>query len=440
MSNFNLLDLAKSYFSTEIIDKASNHLGESQSGITKIISAAIPTLIGTIADKATSSPDSTNAVMQMANEQNESGITNQLSNFLGGEGGNDLFSKSSAIIKSLFGNDGDSNMLTNLLSNFSGTKGSSVGAIVSMAAPALLGLIGKFAKDNDTDNNGLTTMLKEQKQIAMSALPAGFSLASLTGHTNTPVSHATATATSHDYKEMEEKTGGMGKLILPFLILVAIAVGCLYLFRNGCNNKVAATTEHGGDSNHTAAGHTTIKDTTANFVKAVNGAMDTLTGDFNYNEGDITTITLPNNGGELKVGALSTEAKLIAFLNDKNEAIDTVKGNWFEFTNVHFKSGGAELTDASATQLKNMVAIAKAYPTATFKFGGYTDNTGNAAKNLTLSQKRAQAVSAMAVNLGAPKASFTEAKGYGDQFAIGDNSSPEGRAMNRRVAVNVKSK
>jgi outer membrane protein OmpA-like peptidoglycan-associated protein len=91
-------------------------------------------------------------------------------------------------------------------------------------------------------------------------------------------------------------------------------------------------------------------------------------------------------------------------------------------------------------QLKNMVAIAKGYPAAQFKLGGYTDNTGSAAGNIALSQKRADAVASMLVKLGASAKSFAGAKGYGPEWPIADNTTPEGRAQNRRVAVNVKAK
>jgi K(+)-stimulated pyrophosphate-energized sodium pump len=87
-----------------------------------------------------------------------------------------------------------------------------------------------------------------------------------------------------------------------------------------------------------------------------------------------------------------------------------------------------------------MVAIAKAYPTATFKLGGYTDNSGDSVKNVTLSQKRAEVVMAKLKELGAGTASIVGAAGYGPQWPIGDNGTAEGKAMNRRVAVNVKSK
>jgi K(+)-stimulated pyrophosphate-energized sodium pump len=120
--------------------------------------------------------------------------------------------------------------------------------------------------------------------------------------------------------------------------------------------------------------------------------------------------------------------------------IDTVKGNWFEFTNVRFNTGGSEITETSMDQLKNLVTISKAYPTAQFKIGGYTDNTGNAAANVTLSQKRAEAVAAMLKKLGIAGKAIESAKGYGQEWPLADNATPEGRAQNRRVAVNVKSR
>ena len=91
-------------------------------------------------------------------------------------------------------------------------------------------------------------------------------------------------------------------------------------------------------------------------------------------------------------------------------------------------------------QLKNMVAITKGFPTAQFKTGGYTDNTGSEATNITLSQKRADAVEAILKKLGAAPNSLTGAKGYGPAWPIADNATAEGRAQNRRVALNVKAK
>lgn len=236
----------------------------------------------------------------------------------------------------------------------------------------------------------------------------------------------------------DSMAGGL-KILLPVLLLCLIAAAVFYMTKGD-----GGTAHHGG---HGATDSTATHDEHANAsmdsheatdIHASKGKLDTLTGDFIYDLGENVTIDLPNNGGKITVGKNSTENKLVEFLNDKSAALDTVKGNWFEFTNVRFKSGGAEMAEGSEAQLKNLVAIAKAYPAAQFKIGGYTDNSGDKAKNLALSQKRAEAVAAKAKSLGA--ASIVGAEGYGVQWPIADNATAEGRAQNRRVAVNVKAK
>ncbi len=437
MSTFDLVEMAKSYFNNDLVSKASETLGENENSIAKAIQAAIPSIIIGTADKAHSTEGATQ-IANMAAEQSNSGILDNLNNFLEPENNHNLLSKSSSMISAIYGNSGQSNTITNLISNFAGIKSSSVGNILSMVAPAILGFIGKYMQTNELQASGLSSFLNTQKQEALNALPAGFSLPTYK-NTNTQhsSSHINTAHVEHGHEE-NKKTGlGMGWL-LPFLVLAGLSIAALYYFSKGCNNS--------GNINHTTATHDNANQITdqptimnENTTMVAAGVIDTLTGEFNYNEGAITTFTLPN-GAELKVGANSTEAKLINFLNDKNAIIDTVKGNWFEFTNVHFKTGGADLTEQSANQLKNMVSISKAYATAQFKFGGYTDNTGDANKNIALSQKRADAVAAMVIKLGAATTSFAAAKGYGAEHPIGDNATAEGKAMNRRVAVNVKAK
>jgi outer membrane protein OmpA-like peptidoglycan-associated protein len=73
------------------------------------------------------------------------------------------------------------------------------------------------------------------------------------------------------------------------------------------------------------------------------------------------------------------------------------------------------------------------------KIGGYTDNTGDAAANQTLSEARAKNVMDALAAKGVD-ASRMESEGYGDQHPVADNSTEEGRAQNRRIALRVTQK
>jgi K(+)-stimulated pyrophosphate-energized sodium pump len=70
------------------------------------------------------------------------------------------------------------------------------------------------------------------------------------------------------------------------------------------------------------------------------------------------------------------------------------------------------------------------------KIGAYTDNTGDSAANMALSQRRADTVRRQMISMGIPEDRL-EAEGYGEQHPVADNSTEEGRARNRRVALRI---
>ncbi len=161
-------------------------------------------------------------------------------------------------------------------------------------------------------------------------------------------------------------------------------------------------------------------------------------GNYVYNVGNVTALKLADNT-ELQVGELSVERKLVDFI--QNGTIDETNksANWLSFDRLQFETGKAVLKPSSEEQLKNMVAILKAYPNVSLKMGGYTDNTGDAAANLKLSKERAENVKSRLVAMGIDAARI-EADGYGQEFPVGDNNTELGRAMNRRIDVKVSRK
>ncbi|HEU5060724.1 MAG TPA: OmpA family protein, partial [Kofleriaceae bacterium] len=99
---------------------------------------------------------------------------------------------------------------------------------------------------------------------------------------------------------------------------------------------------------------------------------------------------------------------------------------------IQFVQSTAELAPGSAAVLDETVAMLTKYPTVRIEISGHTDSSGDEQKNRALSQQRADAVRAYLVKRGIAEARL-ESKGYGPEFPIGNNATPDGRAQNRRV-------
>lgn len=77
------------------------------------------------------------------------------------------------------------------------------------------------------------------------------------------------------------------------------------------------------------------------------------------------------------------------------------------------------------------------YPNSRIEVVGHTDNTGSAAYNQDLSQRRAVAVADVLRNSGVPSARIT-AYGRGEDAPIASNQTPSGQAQNRRVEIIIR--
>jgi OmpA-OmpF porin, OOP family len=92
------------------------------------------------------------------------------------------------------------------------------------------------------------------------------------------------------------------------------------------------------------------------------------------------------------------------------------------FDIINFASGSAAIPADSCDFLHKAAVAIHAAPAGTvIEVGGYTDNTGEAASNLQLSQQRADAVRDYLVKQGVDPAALV-AKGYGDLKPIASNA------------------
>ncbi len=152
-------------------------------------------------------------------------------------------------------------------------------------------------------------------------------------------------------------------------------------------------------------------------------------------------------GAGVAVGALTDKtAAAVAVANDRattelaslQSGFD-VKDLLFALNDsmVNFASDSAEVPESMAPFLKSAAADLKQLKAGhVLEIAGYTDSTGDAALNLALSQKRAEAVREALIKYGADP-DMLVAKGYGEADPVASNDTAEGRLKNRRIEYHV---
>jgi len=117
----------------------------------------------------------------------------------------------------------------------------------------------------------------------------------------------------------------------------------------------------------------------------------------------------------------------------KKEIIEKVN---YAAKKIFFATKSDVIVTASYSALDQVVAVLKANTTLKLFIEGHSDNVGTPAFNLTLSQKRADAVRNYLIKKGID-ASRLQAKGYGMERPVADNSTEAGKAANRRVELKL---
>jgi outer membrane protein OmpA-like peptidoglycan-associated protein len=113
------------------------------------------------------------------------------------------------------------------------------------------------------------------------------------------------------------------------------------------------------------------------------------------------------------------------------------KGKATVLSGINFETGSAVLTPGSDAVLERAFYALTSDPQARVEIAGYTDNVGDPRSNQRLSLRRAEAVSSWLVRKGIAATRIVTV-GMGARDPIAPNTTPEGRARNRRIEFHVR--
>jgi len=400
-----ILDGVMGLVTPEMQHSLAARLGESPTTIQSGLGTAAAALLGGMLTK-TADTGFLNQLIGLVSGSSGQSILGSLSN-LGSSGLTGSVSDiAGKFLPAIFG--GQQNQVAGVLAQRAGITSTTASSLLQTAVPLVLGFFAKMHASRALNTSSLANMLTAEGPNLQKYLPAGF-LSNL----SSTFSGATSKAVAAE-RVVEDKVKGTNWMAIVGVLVALLVVWFVYRALQG--SKVSTTPVSTAATN--AAN--TVSD-------AANSAWASLGAFFKTKLPDGTELNIPQYG---------VENKLIQFLNS-SQPVDPA--TWFDFDRLLFDTGSATLQPASNDQLHSVAAILAAYPEVKIKIGGYTDNTGDQAANLKLSQDRADSVKAELQKLGVAPDRM-EAQGYGEDHPVADNSTDEGRQKNRRISLRVTEK
>jgi len=472
----NIVNQVKSFFNEEVLQRLSHTLGEPKEKLNEGINAVIPSvLLGLQSQSGTQ----LSGILEQAKQHFSNFDFSDWIQKNSGEGSphlvqdiDDKEAVNTDLLRTIFGNNYD-NLLQILTQNV-GLKSNSVKKILSVSLPAVFASLSKHG--GNWTSSSISALLEEQKEGIKHNLPTSLGLAAfgtsfaaldtsldpafvdpvnpdedktnpilesaepapvplMTSETIPPPAlpaaadvvdpilppppppHTPIVDPGHFQPAAEEKKSG-SKLWVLVLILALLGI-VWFLFGKSCAKESTSP----------------LVDTVAQ-VQPVGSEMQPQAEPV---QRESLVVTLPS-GKTINAYKNGIEDQLVTFLKSDYKSLgeEALKNKWFDFDNLNFELGTAQVTAESQTQLANIAAILQEFPEAKIKIGGYTDKTGDEKLNKKLSEDRAEAVEdyLKSKNLGSQ---VDGAEGYGSEFAKYPASASESeRILDRHVSVSVR--
>jgi len=153
-----LLDLLNSDLGKQLISGASAQTGASENKTAEVLSMALPVLLGAMKKNAQTQEGASGLLGALSNKHDGSILDNLGSLLGGGNVDQSVMNDGAGILGHVLG--GKQPVVENTLSQKTGLDAGTIGQILKIAAPILLGVIGKQTKQNDVnDSSALSSIL-----------------------------------------------------------------------------------------------------------------------------------------------------------------------------------------------------------------------------------------------------------------------------------------
>lgn len=402
----NLIDMFNNTVGELLAKQASGILSESAESTTTGVKLIAPSLLGTLIGKA-NTDSGAEALMQYFVEHNIDGsiLSTAATSLQGGIETEKLMYLGAGNLRYLL--DDKLSPVVDSIAGASGLKTSSATSLLKLAAPLILGIIGKHIHEKGLDVKGLKTLLADQRESVRQTIPPVFGNLLGMGDISATYAPPTTPNTKSPVSQTEQST--FSKL-LPWIILGLTSLALFYFVEKGCGPTAEPPV---------------VEPETKQDTVIPTAPPEPVS--------EMKTYQLPG-GAALNVLPGSFTGRLAGFL-----ASDETGEKCLAFDQVDFESGSFKLTADSDAQLGELAAIMKAYPYLRISIVGYTDDEGDDGKNKSLSKERAKVIKTWLTDKSI-EAGRIDTKGMGEENPVATNKTEMGRKKNRRVEVCVKKK
>ena len=262
----NLVKLLANMATPQLTNAAAELVGERSETIGAAMKVAGPLLVGALSSKGSSTSGAQQILDLLGqNPELDNVVSNPVSQLMGEGSSNSILKLGEMVLPMLLGNK--SSGITDAIISMTGLKKSSVGSLLTLAAPMLLGLVKKSMSGQSMNASNLAGLLAGQKDFVKAAAPAGLDLGDLLGDKSFSVNSQQPSRDAYTVSTPKpaQKGSSFGWLV-PLLLLVALGALLWYIFSSRISPALPTVNTNVGACTSIAALEKGVTDSVSQFT------------------------------------------------------------------------------------------------------------------------------------------------------------------------------